>query len=209
MRVLMATDLHGAGRVLDAIPAAVREHRADLFLAVGDITDFGRPRGYAKDLIGRVPVPTLAVPGNCDPPSVMRELDGLGVDLHMRKTMIQGLTFVGLGGANPTPFGTPFELSEEEIGRTLDRTMERGAILVSHAPPNGFVDVVRSGEHVGSVAVRRIVEEFRPPLVLCGHIHEGRGVAELGPTTIVNPGPAIEGCSALVDLDGDARVRLL
>ena len=186
----------------------VKRHRPDVFVAAGDITNFG-PVTYARDLFAGLPVPVLAVPGNCDPREILPVLDEMGVNLHGRKATVAGRSFVGLGGSNPTPFGTPFELSEEEIGRTLDRTMERGAILVSHAPPNGFVDVVRSGEHVGSVAVRRIVEEFRPPLVLCGHIHEGRGVAELGPTTIVNPGPAIEGCSALVDLDGDARVRLL
>ncbi|OGS50637.1 MAG: hypothetical protein A3K65_08865 [Euryarchaeota archaeon RBG_16_68_12] len=204
----MATDLHGAGRVLDAIPAAVREHRADLFLAVGDITDFGRPRGYAKDLIGRVPVPTLAVPGNCDPPSVMRELDGLGVDLHMRKTMIQGLTFVGLGGANPTPFGTPFEIEEDEIWRGLDAVMEPGAVLMSHPPPYGHLDIVRSGEHVGSTAVLRIVEKYRPRAVLTGHIHESPGVEE-GDIVMINPGPAKDGRLGLVDIGEKVVVRIL
>ena len=122
---------------------------------------------------------------------------------------VGGRTFVGLGGSNPTPFGTPFELSEAEIERTLRPVMEPDAILVSHPPPKGVVDVVHSGEHVGSTAVRRIVEEFRPPLVLCGHIHEARGIATLGPTTIVNPGPARMGHSALVDIDGGVRVELL
>ncbi len=208
MRVLMATDLHGARRALDAIPVAAREHRADLFLAVGDLTDFGRPRGYAKDLIGRVPVPTQAVPGNCDPPSVMAELDGLGVNLHMRRTKVQGLTFVGLGGANPTPFGTPFEIEEDEIWRGLDAVMEPGAVLVSHPPPYGHLDVVRTGEHVGSTAVLRIVEKYRPRAVLTGHIHESPGI-EAGEVVMINPGPAADGHLGLVEFGDRVSARIL
>ncbi len=158
MRVLMATDLHGSRRALEAIPAAAEAHRVDLFLAVGDITHFGSPLGYAKELVARVPVPTLAVPGNCDPPPVAGVLEELGVNLHMRKARVQGHTIVGLGGANPTPFGTPFEIEEEEIWRGLDAVMEPGAILASHPPPHGHLDIVRSGEHVGSTAVARIVD---------------------------------------------------
>ncbi len=190
MRVLMATDLHGSRRALEAIPAAAETHRADLFLAVGDITHFGSPPGYVADLVGRVRVPTLAVPGNCDPPAVARALDELRVNLHMRKAVVQGNTVVGLGGANPTPFGTPFEIEEDEIWRGLDAVMERGAILATHPPPYGHLDVARSGEHVGSTAVARIVEKYRPRAVLCGHIHEGRGIERIGRTTVANCGPA-------------------
>ena len=130
-------------------------------------------------------------------------------DLHGRKATVKGRTFVGIGGSNPTPFGTPFELSEEEIWAALGRAMEPGAVLVSHPPPRGFVDRVHSGEHVGSHSVRRAIEEFRPPLVLCGHIHEARGIARLGRTTIVNPGPAQKGHSALVDINGEVHAQLL
>ena len=208
MRIYAAADLHGSARAAAMIREGLAEHRPDLFVAAGDVTNFG-PVSYADELFRGLAVPTLAVPGNCDPREIIATLDGLAVNLHGRKTVIAGHTFAGIGGANPTPFGTPFELSEDEIEGTLREVMESGAILVSHAPPRGFVDVVHSGAHVGSTAVRTIVEEFGPPLVLCGHIHEARGIARHGPTTIVNVGPAAEGHSALVDIDGDVRVQLL
>ncbi len=208
MRVLMATDLHGSDWVLEMAPAAVKEHRVDLFLAVGDITHFGSPRGYSKELVARVPAPTLAVPGNCDPPSVLRDLDDLGVNLHLRKRKVQGLTFVGLGGANPTPFSTPFEIEEGEIWRGLEAVMEPGAVLVSHPPPFGHLDVVRSGEHVGSTAVLRAVEAYRPRAVLCGHIHESPGVEE-GDVVMINPGPAKDGHLGLVEFGEKVVARIL
>jgi hypothetical protein len=41
---------------------------------------------------------------------------------------------------------------------------------------------------VGSTAVRRIIEEYRPALALHGHIHESAATARLGPSVLVNPG---------------------
>lgn len=209
MRIYVASDIHASERAARMIREDLTTHRPDVFVAAGDVTNFG-PLAYARELFSGLGVPTFAVPGNCDPREIVPVLRELGVDLHARRATVGGRTFVGLGGSNPTPFGTPFELSEEEILETLERTMVRGAILVSHPPPNGFVDVVHSGAHVGSVSVRTIVEAFEPPLVLCGHIHEARGVARHGKTTIVNPGAAREGHRAIVDLVGDdARVELL
>lgn len=208
MRIYLASDIHGSERAARMIREDLRDHEPDVFVAAGDLTDFG-PVEYAKDLFSGLAVRTVAVPGNCDPREIVGVLDELGVNLHGRKTTIGGRTFVGIGGSNPTPFGTPFELSEHDILETLRNAMEPGAILVSHPPPNGYADVVHSGAHVGSTSVRAIMEEYEPALLLCGHIHEARGVATHGRTTIVNPGAAREGHRAVVDLDPEVKVRLL
>lgn len=208
MRVLLAADLHGSLTALEMIPAAIRDHAPDLFVAAGDITHFGRPPSYAEDLFGRIVVKTLAVPGNCDPPALLGVLDRLGVNLHMKKVRVAGQVFVGLGGANPTPFGTPFQIGEEEIWRGLDGIMEPGAILVSHPPPHGHVDLVPGAGHVGSQSVARIVEKYRPRAVLCGHIHEAAGIVQ-GDVTIVNPGPAMDGHFGLIDIGDRVVARIL
>ena len=204
----MAADIHGSGRAMRMIREDLARHRPDVFVAAGDLTHFG-PASAAREMFGGLGVPTLAVPGNCDPPELVAVLEDLGVNLHARKAVVAGRTFVGIGGSNPTPFGMPFELSEEEILDALRREMVPGAIVVSHPPPRGYVDVAHRGGHVGSTSLRQIIEEFEPPLVLCGHIHEARGVASHGPTTIVNAGAAKDGHSALVDVDGEIRVQLL
>jgi len=207
VRIYLAADIHGSAKAAQMIHGDLERFRPDVFLAAGDVTHFG-PVAFAEELFHGLGVRTLAVPGNCDPRELVPVLDRLAVNLHGRKVVVGGHPFVGIGGANPTPFGTPFEISEEEIGSTLRDLMEPRAFLVSHAPPRGYVDVVRSGDHVGSIAVREIINEFEPPLVVCGHIHEARGVAHHGPTTIVNPGPAREGHRALIDVDDKMRVQL-
>jgi len=208
VRILAVADVHGSARAAKMIRAHLANYKPDVFVAAGDLTNFG-PVMYAEELLHGLAVPTLAVPGNCDPPEILKTFDRLAVNLHARRTVTAEHTFVGIGGANPTPFGTPFELSEPDIENTLRQVMEPRSILVSHAPPNGYVDVVHSGAHVGSTAIRTVIEEFEPRLVLCGHIHEGRGIAHHGRTTIVNVGPAMEGHSALVEINGDVRVDLM
>jgi len=47
-------------------------------------------------------------------------------------------------------------------------------------------------KHVGSVAVRKAIEQYQPLLTLHGHIHESEGFHYIGKTLSVNPGSAFE-----------------
>jgi len=124
------------------------------------------------------------------------------------------MTIAGIGGSNPTPFSTPFELSEEEIEKilsTISQRMNKNThnVLLSHAPPKGARDLA-GGEHVGSEAIAHHASEYN--LILCGHIHEQQGIEKLGNTTIVNPGMASKGHAALIEFGreaGDISIELV
>jgi hypothetical protein len=112
----------------------------------------------------------------------------------------------GVSSCPPTPFRTPYEISEEEILRRAESGWEavrsaRWKVFVPHAPPaRTSLDRTWSGLHVGSRAVREFIERRAPDLVICGHIHEARGTERLGQTLIVNCGAAGQGCYALADI---------
>ena len=59
-------------------------------------------------------------------------------------------------------------------------------VLIVHGPPRGFGDVTLGLTSSGSVSLAERIVEIQPPLVVCGHIHEGYGVYETGATTIAN-----------------------
>jgi Icc-related predicted phosphoesterase len=65
------------------------------------------------------------------------------------------------------------------------------------------VDLVHSGFHVGSTAVRDFIEEAQPDLVICGHIHESRGKDKIENSVVINCGAAKEGNYALVEISED------
>jgi len=146
------------------------------------------------DVLSAIDTPTVLVPGNAETED---ELEAACADwpsahvLHGTGCAIDGLDFYGLGGGVPiTPFGAwSYDLSEGEAEDLLAACPE-GAVLVSHSPPKGVVDRDSSGQSLGSTAVRGTIEEKRPALTVCGHIHGSWGQDDLlASTPVVNAGP--------------------
>jgi Icc-related predicted phosphoesterase len=169
---------------------------ADAVIITGDLTNFAGVR-KAKEVIeyvSRYNSRVYAQLGNLDQEEVNDYLDELGINLHANGFIIQGIGIFGVGGSNPTPFNTPTEYSEQQIEAFIRKGYEKIKdiplkILAPHAPPyNTKVDVVGSGTHVGSTAVRAFIEKYQPQLCLTGHIHEAVGTDRIGETIIVNPG---------------------
>lgn len=213
MRIVCITDLHGAPASLNRILAEAGP--ADVVLLGGDITSFGTPNA-AEFLVRQAQqhCPTvLAVAGNCDSQAIDERLAELGVSLFGRGVTHQQAGFYGVS-AMPPWTGTMYELGEDEIARALwtgrqQLTQPQWEVVLSHAPPRGtLLDRTRRGDHVGSRAVRQFVEQVQPALLLCGHIHESRGVDRLGVTTLVNCGPAFAGHYAIAELNTEVRVEL-
>jgi Icc-related predicted phosphoesterase len=136
------------------------------------------------------------------------------------------------GWANPTPFNSPRECSEQELEARLENVVAKvrnipTAVFCIHVPPyDSMIDhapritkdleYVVDGGHidmvpVGSTAVRKIIEKYQPLLGLHGHIHESAGFVRIGRTQCLNPGSEYaEGIlrGFLVEIDGAKITRL-
>ncbi|MDP1713939.1 MAG: hypothetical protein Q8L41_04270 [Anaerolineales bacterium] len=121
-------------------------------------------------------------------------------------------TMISVGLSTPTPWKTPREVSEEELGAMIDKMAAlvpdmNKAIFNFHDPPKDSTldtcprldwskdppeQITQGGQVVlfgaGSVSVRNAIEKYKPMLGLHGHIHESQSVAKLGRTTCINPG---------------------
>ncbi len=214
MKILAVTDFHGKDSSKENLRNLISDDY-DLLLILGDITQFGPAREVNEvlDLVEKKDFRSLVIPGNCDPEESIEVLEQRGVNLHSRSIYFGGVTFVGLGGSNETPFDTPFELSESEIKERLnDLALEVGGdwFLVTHAPPfETKADMASGNVHAGSKGVREIVEEKQPLVNVCGHIHEARGLDKIGDTKVINPGPIIEGYAAEFVYKDGVKVNLI
>lgn len=206
MKLLALSDLHGDYSHVKAIKN--NAGKVDAVLIAGDITDFG-PDEKALEILAMFKEPVLAIPGNCDYPSIVELLNEKGVNLHKSRRTFNDITFIGLGGSNSTPFNTPFELSEEEIAKnmeTLFKGLKSRIVLLSHAPPKNTLDKLPFG-NVGSEAL--VHSLGRCDLIVCGHIHEARGSMRVNDTIIVNPGMAAKGEAAVITIDNEISVEFI
>ncbi len=206
MKILAVGDIHGD---YQKIIKYLKKNQVDLIIITGDITQFG-PAELGEEILNEISsydVPVLAIPGNCDPESIHSKIENSrAVNLHGRSLIIKDIGICGFGGSNPTPFNTPLEFEEVEIYDKASKLIkgiaeEKISLLITHAPPyNTKTDLLPSGEHAGSISIRKIIEEYQPSLNVCGHIHESMGVDKIGNTKIVNPGEISRGHGCLINI---------
>lgn len=205
--LLVCSDLHGSDDAVALLRRAERDLSPDAVALCGDVTTYGSKEYMAK-VLSSFESDLLAVPGNCDTDEMLRMMEEAGASVHGRRVSCHGLDVFGFGGGLPTSARMPFEVEEDEMVAGLRSVGVRGGVMVTHTPPRGSNDTDRSGRHIGSEGLVRVVEEFRPRLVLSGHVHEARGEHRADGTVFVNPGPARGGCYAAVEVGQDIEVRL-
>ena len=144
--------------------------------------------------------------GNDDPFTIDPILEGSEriTCMNERLVDIDGYEVVTTAFSNPTPWNTPRECTEEELGRKIEQlasqiTKMETAIFNFHVPPYGTLldnapelkdlqPVAGSIINVGSTAVAKSIERYQPLLGLHGHIHESKAAQKIGRTLCVNPG---------------------
>lgn len=185
MRIACLSDMHGT---LPTLPPC------DLILIAGDVCpnlsnnpywDAFMQHNWLRDtldpwLTGRPP--TFACWGNHDwvgermiPPELPWTVVGVGSHGSLR---IRGVPYTRRYGnwAHMTDESTLAHLWPDECD-----------ILLTHGPPFGVGDTVaKDTEPLGSPSLLAWIEAKQPKLVVCGHIHGGRGVYRVGETVVVN-----------------------
>jgi Icc-related predicted phosphoesterase len=207
MKIYAVADIHANQKKLALIERVIRHHRPNLLIVAGDIINYFSPRSTLEKLDG-LEAPVYYVRGNADPPRLDRlanEYPNL-INLHLQRVAIEGVCMVGVSGTLPLPFHTKFGLFEKKILDALTGLVSGDTCLIAHPPPYGACDRVMGRFHAGSRGLAALIETVRPPLVICGHIHEDAGIVSFGNTTVVNCSLGGSGKGALVDMDKKGRV---
>jgi uncharacterized protein len=189
VKILIFSDIHGDVRALQRI----MEQPADLYIAAGDLATFGKGLDRCGEVLAPLRDRLWVLPGNHETHEDTRALcerHGF-VDFHRQVKKLDGTQWAGLGYSNITPFNTPGEYSEEQIGAALAAFdgIEKLYLVVHFPPYNTALDEFAPGKHAGSPTLRGWVERAKPAFLFCGHIHETAGKSEiLGATKCINVG---------------------
>jgi Icc-related predicted phosphoesterase len=188
----------------------------------------------AEERLGPAGIPCYMMLGNDDFDELADTLRGSEVVTYAEDGVYElpgGFELASIGYSTPTPWDTPRELSEEDLGARIEAIVAQvrepaQAVFNFHCPPRDthldqapmlddelrpMVDAsgVRIAS-VGSSAVRRAIADAGPLLGLHGHVHESPAGQKLGQTMCINPGSDYgDGIlrGAIVDLDRDNGVR--
>jgi uncharacterized protein len=188
----------------------------------------------AEERLGPVGIPCYMMLGNDDFDELADALRGSDVVTYAEDGVHElpgGFELASIGYSTPTPWATPRELTEEQLGERIDALLAQvrepeQAVFNFHCPPcdthldqaplldaelRPVVDASGMRMHsVGSASVRRAIEDARPLLGLHGHVHESPAGQKLGSAMCINPGSDYgDGIlrGAIVDLDRDKGVR--
>lgn len=214
LRIVAISDTHFRHHQV-AIPGGdILIHAGDL-TRTGDVVEFAEVMHY----FSRLPHRIVFIGGNHDwclerhfsiaakyIPAGFHYLEDTGCEIAGVKIWGSPVQPEFLGWAYNRKRGAEIDRHWQKIPKDTD-------IVVSHGPCHGILDRVVSGEHVGCEMLRRRLEEIRPKLHICGHIHSAYGTDQLGPTTMVNASVCTERYEAInapivIDLEnGVAAIR--
>lgn len=201
MKILVISDLHAHNDVLDKMDAQFKE--ADAVVFAGDFAECFKPetgKGALEALVSKHEN-IFAVLGNCDNEDFLEDIENQDVSVEKSLVFHEGLAFAGSGGGTKFTGKTEFERTEDEVmsdfeivnnsvEQSGDKSLWNSLILISHNPPVGKnIDSFDGGEHhAGSQKFTDYINENQPLAVVCGHIHEGTGIEKFGETVVINPG---------------------
>ncbi|MFH1365528.1 MAG: metallophosphoesterase [archaeon] len=191
IKILAIGDLHGDTGLAKKLAEKARKENVDLVIIAGDITHFERS---TKNLIGpfvKEKKPVLLIHGNHE---ALATVDFLS-QLYPSTKNLHGYSFskgdVGIFGCGGADFGIS-PMSEKDFFKTLKKAHEgikgkKTKIMVTHMHPHK--SKAEFSGFRGSKGIKKAIKDFKPDLLISGHIHEAEGIEEkIGKTRIINIG---------------------
>ena len=201
MKILAAADIHGSQYRINIILKNIEKYSPDLAVICGDITQFG-PGEVAINFLNQIPIETFAVSGNIDTEEVNKAINiSNAKNLNMEYVEKDGIPFIGIGNIDT--------INEKFFYKKIENMIDETCVIITHEPPYGLQDKIFLGLHSGSKKIRKIIENYNPRLVLCGHIHEDPGITRLGKTIVVNCSLGKNGEGALININDRIEVDMI
>jgi Icc-related predicted phosphoesterase len=208
IKLLLGSDYHGSPRLIRQALAHLPE--VDAYINCGDFcSKAGKPsrkatQGFhpaaqaevvhlqsflaAVESLGK---PWLFLPGNHDPAaSVLNSLVGRWGRAITQSCCFEWLGLQVLAVPWTPPCGWSWSLTSAHLQELLALYSQPPRpidLLLTHAPPRGFLDEGGKWYHRRTPTLRPLLEQVQPRYYICGHMHwDGGKVERWGSTLVIN-----------------------
>jgi len=189
-RILAVSDLHGDENLAKRIAKKAKDENVDIVIIAGDLTWLEQS---TKNLIGpfiKEHKEVILIPGNHETMSTINTL----TQIYPGTRHVHGYSLrkgdVGIFGSGYESSTGPFFIEDEEIFKVLKKGNDqvkdlKKKIMVTHAHPKG--SIAEFSGFPGSKAVEKAIRQFKPDVLITGHIHEAGGLQEkIGKTRVIH-----------------------
>lgn len=190
LRILAAADIHGQSKIAVKLARKAEKEDVDVVVLCGDIMGFSETKNIIKPFKEKNKK-VIIIPGNWDSfasADFLAELYGVQ-NAHGYSMKCGDVGFFGAGGAEGPG---PGRVSDKELLETLKKAHSglkgiEKKIMITHMHPADALSEV-SGIP-GSAAIAKAIAQFKPDILIHGHIHEAEGIEEIiGKTKVINVG---------------------
>ena len=188
MRMALISDTHGM------LPRRELFHGADVVIHAGDIAQDYQQQYWLDRVFfpwcERLEIPIHATWGNHDNPASCNLTQAPpNLHIHVDEAVEIGGVKFWFSPWSPVFGGWSWMRSEDNLLERYARIPKDTEIIVSHTPPRDACDgtYVAPGQRLGSTALKVAAAGLpRLRLIVCGHIHDGRGEGELNGVRVLN-----------------------
>ncbi len=181
-KILAYSDVHGDVATISRLVDLAKKEDVDLVVNCGDFTKFGK---RWENMIGPfldIGKKLVFIPGNHEDDVTTEFLsDMYGVkNIHGHGVRYGDVGLFGCGGGD-------VGINRISDGEALVKLREgfekikylKRRVMIVHNHPAGTTMEKFSTIVGGNAGVRKAIEEMKPDLVICGHVHEASGIEEM------------------------------
>jgi Icc-related predicted phosphoesterase len=188
MKILAISDIHGDKGLVKRMAKQAKKENVDLVILAGDLTWFEQS---TENLIGpfvKEGKEVLIIPGNHESEEAINLIEKTykGVkSIHKKHFKKDDVAFFGTGTVD-WGFYSDSKQVYNELKNAHDKIKNyKKKIMVTHSNPEG--SKLELLGFPGSRGIKKAIDKFKPDILICGHIHEGGGIAEkIAGTTVFN-----------------------
>jgi uncharacterized protein len=190
MKILALSDVHGDKAFIKEMAEKGAKEKVDLVILAGDMLNFDRMESGMVGPFREKGLEVAVIPGNHEGMAEIGFLEEKYGAKNLHGYVIQKGD-VGIFGCGYADVGM-HQLNEKQFFSTLKKAHDslkgvKKKVMVTHVQPSD--SILGLGMFPGSTGVRKAIEEFKPDIHICGHIHETHGIEEkIGNTRVINVG---------------------